>query len=128
MMMATAMRISGANTMRRTRLLTRGLWPRPGGRVAATRALQRVAHAACDTADDDHAASDPVEVAIQTEASSVWRDSRPRTTKAPQMQGLPKSAPERIRTSDLRFRRLLARVSLSEIRRSRAESVLLSCP
>src|SRR4051812_28899184 len=77
MTMATAMRISGANTTRRTRLLTSGLWPRPGGRVAATRAVQRVAHAAYDTADDDRAASDPVEVAIQNEASSVGRDSRP---------------------------------------------------
>src|SRR4051794_14130883 len=99
MMMATAMRISGANTMRRTRLLTSELWPRPGGRVAATRAVQRVAHAAYDTTDDDRAASDPVEVAIQNDASSVRRDSRPgemRTTKAPQMQGFPESAPDRI--------------------------------
>jgi hypothetical protein len=40
--------------------------------------VQRVAHAAYDTADDDRAASDPVEVAIQNDASSVRSDSRPR--------------------------------------------------
>src|SRR5689334_3851951 len=67
MMMATAMRISGANTMRRTRLLTSGLWPQLGGRVAATGAVQPIAHAA----NDDRAASDPVEIAIQNDASSV---------------------------------------------------------
>src|SRR3954447_12570360 len=82
MMMATAMRISGANTMRRTRLLTSGLWPRPGGRVAATGAVQRVAHAAYDTSDDDRAASDPVEVAIQNDASNVRRNS-PENNESP---------------------------------------------
>jgi len=35
---------------------------------------QRVAHAACDAADDDRAASHPVEVAIENDASSVLRD------------------------------------------------------
>jgi hypothetical protein len=36
--------------------------------------VQRVAHAAYDTADDDRAASDPVEVAIQNDASSATQN------------------------------------------------------
>jgi hypothetical protein len=45
--------------------------------------VQRVAHAAYEAADDDRAASDPVEVAIQNEASSARRDSRPREIEPP---------------------------------------------
>jgi hypothetical protein len=44
----------------------------------------------------------------------------PRTTKAPRLQGFLWSAPERIRTSDLRFRSLLLRVALRRIRLCRA--------
>jgi hypothetical protein len=49
--------------------------------------VQRVAHAAYDTSDDDRAASDPVEVAIQNDASNVRRNS-PENDESPADAGL----------------------------------------